>query len=106
MTTDKHVDPAAPLPELDAADAAGDAEDAEDVPQGLIRFELEPEAIAEALAAPSLQVRSTCQGLLARSEVGLCTVAGLELLGAPGTGAAAAPRPCTCGQVLQGRVSW
>ena len=63
MTTDKHVDPAAPLPQLDeAADGAGDDADAEDVPPGLIRFELEPEAIAEALAAPSLQVRDELCG--------------------------------------------
>ena len=54
MTTDKHVDPAAPLPDLAAGDA--DSDDLDDVPEGAVRFELEPEAIADALAAPSLQV--------------------------------------------------
>ena len=52
MTTDKHVDPAAPLPNL-AVDADSNLED---VPEGAVRFGLEPEAIADALAAPSLQV--------------------------------------------------
>jgi hypothetical protein len=53
MTTDKHVDPAAPLPKPAADDADSDLEE---VPEGAVRFELEPEAIADALAAPSLQV--------------------------------------------------
>ena len=52
MTMDKHVDPAAPLPS--PADE-GDS-DLEDAPEGTVRFELEPRAIEQALAAPSLQV--------------------------------------------------
>ena len=54
MTTDKHVDPAAPV----AAPAADDGEG--DVPEGAVRFELDAAAIEEALAAPSLEVRPAC----------------------------------------------
>jgi hypothetical protein len=52
MTTDKHVDPAAPVVVAEEEDS-----DATDVPEGTVRFELDPDDIAEALAAPSLQVR-------------------------------------------------
>ena len=51
MTTDKHVDPAAPVVVADAEDT-----DLTDVPEGTVRFELDPEEIAQELAAPSLQV--------------------------------------------------
>lgn len=51
MTTDKHVDPTAPVPVAEEEDS-----DLTDVPEGAVRFELDPEEIAEALAAPSLQV--------------------------------------------------
>ncbi len=51
MTTDKHVDPAAPV------QIAGDEDaDLQDVPEGNVSFELDPDEIADALAAPSLQV--------------------------------------------------
>ncbi len=54
MTTDKHVDPAAPPPAPPAA-----VDDAEgDVPESAVRFELEAAAIEEALVAPSLEVRA------------------------------------------------
>ncbi|CAL8466878.1 g6414 [Coccomyxa elongata] len=51
MTTDKHVDPAAPVVVADEEDS-----NLTDVPEGTVRFELDPEEIAQELAAPSLQV--------------------------------------------------
>ena len=56
MTTDKHVDPAAPVP---AGDEVEDS-NLQDVPEGAVRFDLEPADIEEALAAPSMQVSSPC----------------------------------------------
>ena len=54
MTTDKHVDPAAAVPTGDEEEDSN----LQDVPEGAVRFELEPADIEEALAAPSMQVRS------------------------------------------------
>ena len=56
MTTDKHVDPAAAVPTGDEEEDSN----LQDVPEGAVRFELEPADIEEALAAPSMQVRSPC----------------------------------------------
>jgi len=67
MTTDKHVDPAAPPPAPPAA-----VDEAEgDVPEGAVRFELEAAAIEEALVAPSLEARGRVRlggGLLVRGN--------------------------------------
>jgi hypothetical protein len=61
MTTDKHVDPTAPVQLVEEEDA-----DLQDAPEGTVPFELDPEDIADALAAPSLQVQSgrpcSCRG--------------------------------------------
>ena len=56
MTTDKHVDPAAAVPTGDEEEDSN----LQDVPEGAVRFELEPADIEEALAAPSMQVRTLC----------------------------------------------
>lgn len=53
MTTDKHVDPAAPVTLATDEDA-----NVQDAPEGTVPFQLDPEDIADALAAPSLQVLS------------------------------------------------
>lgn len=52
MTTDKHVDPTAAVPVGDGEEDAN----LTDVPEGAVRFELDPFEIEDALAAPSLQV--------------------------------------------------
>ncbi len=64
MTTDKHVDPAAPVPVAEEEDG-----DVTDVPEGTVRFELDPDEIADALAAPSLQVRLTVCPILQALEL-------------------------------------
>jgi hypothetical protein len=53
MTTDKHVDPAAAAPTVDAEEDP----DAVDIPEGAMRFELDASEIEDAIAAPSLEVR-------------------------------------------------
>jgi hypothetical protein len=62
MTTDKHVDPAAAAPTVDAEEDP----DAVDIPEGAMRFELDASEIEDAIAAPSLEVRGSNHPLSAQ----------------------------------------